>query len=129
MPGSTLLGFSAILPGHEVGVGDTWKWKGDLLNIYQCDNLVAKFQLDEVQKKNDDEQVRISCKIDKGWHDVIPEVRAHLIYSRKLGVPLSSRYDYKSKTRETHLRTEARWIDQPAKTNVQAAKLKKPKRN
>ncbi|MEE9127984.1 MAG: hypothetical protein V3U11_12670 [Planctomycetota bacterium] len=127
MLGSTLLGFSAILPGHEVGVGDTWKWKGDLLNIYQCDKLAAEFRLDAVQKKNDDDQVRISCKIDEGWHDVIPKVRAHLIYSPKLGLPLSSRYDYKSKTRETHLRTEARWIGRSGKTTVQAAQLEKKK--
>ena len=54
-------------------------------------------------------------------------MRAHLIYSPKLGLPLSSRYDYKSKTRETHLRTEARWIGRSGKTTVQAAQLEKKK--
>ncbi len=120
MLGSTLLGFSAILPGHKVAVGDTWKWKGDLLNIYKGDNLVAEFRLEEIRNKGDegdDQQVRISCRIDEGWHDVVPKVRGHLIYSPKLGLPLSSQFDYKSKRREAHLRTEARWVHEPLKAS------------
>ncbi|MHC4513585.1 MAG: hypothetical protein ACYTGW_14950 [Planctomycetota bacterium] len=80
-----------------------------------------------MQKKGDDEQVRVSCKIDKGWPDDVPEVRAHLIYSHKFGLPRSSQYNYKSKKRETHVRTEARWLSKPAKTTVEATKVKKRK--
>lgn len=111
MLGSTLLGFSAILPGRKVAVGDAWQWKGDLLNIYKCDKLVGQFKLEAA----DDQQVRISCRINQGWHDVVPEIQGHLVYSQRLGVPVSSRFDYKSKRREQHLHTEARWIPEPAK--------------
>lgn len=121
MLGSTLLGFCAILPGRKVTLGDTWKWKGDLLNVAGGGNLVGTFKLESV----DDQKVRISCRIDEGWKNTVPKVRGQLSYSRKLGLPLSSRYDYKSKKREAHVRTEARWLPKVQKATDAAAKKAK----
>ena len=67
----------------------------------------------------------VSCKIDKGWEDAIPKVRSRMTYSRELGIPLASRYDYKSKSRETHLRTKARWLGDKIKAGAEATTGKK----
>ena len=110
MLGSTLLGFCAILPGKKVAVGDTWHWKGDLLNIGGGDSLEAEFKLAGIVDHNGKKAARITGTIPKGWPKTRSDVKCELLYLMDTGVPVQASYTYKSKSRSVTLRTTARWL-------------------
>ena len=122
MLGSSLLGFCSVLPGKRVKLGDTWTWKGDLLNIGGAGGLVARFKLESVTKRGDDQVAVISGSIDKGWpKGVSPKAKCRLVFSLKTGTPLEGSFDYASKSRTQKLRTKARWVGPKAKAAKTAA--------
>ena len=110
MLGSTLLGFCAILPGKKVAVGDTWHWKGDLLNIGGCGNLEAEFKLAGIVDHDGKKAARITGTIPKGWPKTGSDVKCELLYLLDTGVPVRASYTYKSKSRSVTLRTTARCL-------------------
>jgi hypothetical protein len=110
-----LVGCCAILPGKDVAVGDTWTWKGDLLNVAGGDALVATFRLAEVISRDGETLARIEGKVDEGWRDLkgaAPKVAFELLFSIDRGVPVESTHRYESASRTTTIRTRAEW--QPA---------------
>ncbi len=120
MLGSTLLGFCAILPGKKVAVGDTWHWKGNLLNIGGCDSLEAEFKLVAVVDHNGKKAAKITGTIPKGWPKTASDVKCELLYLIDTGVPVKASYTYKSKSRTVTLRTTARWLDARATATATA---------
>ena len=121
MLGSTLLGFCAILPGKKVAVGDTWNWKGDLLNISGGGNLEAEFKLASIVNLNGKQAARITGTIPKGWPKTASDVKCELLYLIDTGVPVKASYTYRSKSRTVTLRTTARWLDARATAAAEAA--------
>lgn len=109
-----LLGFCAILPGKKVAVGDTWHWKGNLLNIGGCGNLEAEFKLAGIVDHDGKRAARITGTIPKGWPKTRSDVRCELLYLIDTGLPVRASYTYKSKSRTVALRTTARWLDADA---------------
>ena len=100
-------------------MGDTWEWKGDLLNIAGGDKLVATFELDEIVQHEGESMARITGVIEKGWpmrdgEEAAPEptVKVELLFLLEQGLPLSGSFDYASRTRTTSIRTSARWASE-----------------
>ena len=104
------MGFAAILPGKRVAVGATWKWQGDLLNTSGGQNITGTFRLAEVVEHDGELIARITGTVNKGWQNQAPDVRVELRYSIDRGVPVSSKYRYRSERRTTTVRTTARWL-------------------
>ena len=104
MLGSALYGFCATLPGKEVAVGETWKWQGDLLNIYQNDKLTATFTLQEIVQHEGEECARITGEVS-GWSATGPRCTVELWYSLSRGLPVKGTHVFTSKSRNEKIET------------------------
>lgn len=93
------MGFSALLPGGEVAVGDTWKVEGDLLNIQDCGNLLATFKLEEIVVEEGERCARITGTISN-WPGLWrPEFRCELLHSLERGLPVRASGSFESPSR------------------------------
>jgi hypothetical protein len=91
-----LFGYATSLPAQEVVVGDTWQWKGNVLDLFGCQNTVGTFTLKEILEQNGERCARIVGSIS-GW----PQTRAprmkfacETIYSLDRQRPVSANLSY-----------------------------------
>ncbi len=84
------------MPSKEVEVGESWEWRGDLLNLYRSNDIVATFTLQEILDVEGESCARITGSI-RGW----PKARApymtfscETIYSLKRQRPLRASLSY-----------------------------------
>lgn len=95
-----MYGLTAILPGKKVAIGETWDWKGDLLNMWKGENLRAVFTLKELVKVNGEECARITGEVIEGWPaSPSPKCDVELFYSLSRKVPVKGTHRYASKSR------------------------------
>ena len=101
-----------MLPGKDVAVGETWTWKGDLLNLYQNGDLTATFTFREVVKVDGEECARITGEVS-GWNmerwktpDQVPKCRVEVLFSLSRGLPVKGTHVYESPSRTTRIETK-----------------------
>lgn len=106
---SSLLGFSAVLPGKRVATHDHWSWRG--LHIDGEAGHLCEATMRLVRVLDGDKRAEITCEIR---YPQLPEDAAgssSLVYSIEDALPRISHYDLNWKGNRVNVRTSARWLD------------------
>jgi hypothetical protein len=108
------MGFAAIVAGREVAVGDTWQWRGDLLNIQDCGDLVATCKLEEIVDHDGEKCARVVGSISNWPKGYAPEFRSELFFSLDRGLPVSATFQFRSPARTEVIKTRLTEFEPPA---------------
>lgn len=107
------MGFAAIVAGKEVAVGDTWEWRGDLLNIKDCGDLIGTFKLAEIADHDGERCARVTGSISNWPAGVAPEFRCELWFSLARGLPVASTFVLRSARRTEIVKTKLLKFEPP----------------
>jgi hypothetical protein len=108
------MGFAAIVAGKEVAVGDTWEWRGNLLNIQDCGDLVATFKFEEVVDHEGERCARVTGTISNWPKGAAPEFRSELFFALDRGLPVAASFEFKSPARTEIVKTRIIRVEPPA---------------
>lgn len=108
------MGFAAIVAGKEVAVGDTWEWRGDLLNIQDCGDLVGTFKFEGVVDHEGERCARVTGAISNWPNGHAPEFHSELFFSLDRSLPVAATFEYKSPARTEIVKTRVLRVEPPA---------------
>ncbi len=107
------MGFAAIVAGREVAIGETWEWRGNLLNIQDCGDLVATFKLESVVDVDGEKCAHVVGTISNWPNGYAPEFRAEVDFSLARGLPVRSKSTFRSRARTEVLTTRLLSVEPP----------------
>jgi len=116
------MGFAAIVAGKEVAVGDTWEWRGNLLNIQDCGDLVATFKFEGVLDHEGERCARVTATISNWPKGYAPEFRSELFFSLDRGLPVSATFEFRSPARTETIKTRLTKQEPPASAKTDGEK-------
>jgi hypothetical protein len=93
------MGFGAIVAGREAAVGETWEWRGDLLNIQDCGDLVATFKLESITDVEGERCAHVTGTMSNWPEGYAPEFRCEVDFSLPRGLPVRSKFTLHSRAR------------------------------
>ena len=93
------MGFAAIVAGREVAVGETWEWRGNLLNIQDCGDLVATFELEAIADVDGEKCAHVTGTMANWPEGYAPEFRCEVDFSLARGLPVRSKFTFHSTAR------------------------------
>jgi hypothetical protein len=116
------MGFAAIVAGRDVAVGDTWEWRGDLLNIQDCGDLIATFKLEGIVDHDGERCARVVGTISNWPKGYAPEFRSELFFSLDRGLPVSATFEFRSPARTEIIKTRLTKQEPPASAKTDGEK-------
>lgn len=116
------MGFAAIVSGKEVAVGDTWEWRGNLLNIQDCGDLVATFKFEGVVDHEGERCARVTGTMSNWPKGCLPEFRSELFFSLDRGLPVAANFEFKSPVRTEIVKTRVLRVEPPTAPEGGASK-------
>jgi hypothetical protein len=100
LPGSSLLGFPAILPGKKVAVGARWELSERELLLQRDSGAKGVFRLEKITALEGEPCALIRGKITEPSETTSPTWKCELYFSLKRRMPVSGSVKYHSNSRQ-----------------------------